>query len=524
MHTFDLNKINNSKIIVKKSEKKQKIICLDGLIREVNKNHLIICDDIKPIAIAGIIGAEHSSVDANTTDIVIESAYFNPIAIRKGAKEIDLSTDASKRFERGTDIEGLVTSLDMLCSLIQDKAGGDILSGLIEIYKAKKEKKKISFDIDRCNMLLGTNISSKNAVKILNSLSIGTKKVDGLYECSIPYFRNDLERPVDLYEEIARVYGYDNINSNVNFVSSYHTITKDDNKLQKKISEFLSANGYTEHYSNSLISERENSWYSNGNDVLISNPLSAEMKYLRNSIIPGLVSAAEYNINHQNQYFKIFEIGPIHNKILSKGKNAFSQQNYLGICWNCSSLRDWKQLENFDIYSIKGEILYFFDYLGIDVEFVFKGNNFSISACNQKIGRIIKNDEIKSKVFNKEKNIYIAEFNIDKINELVNHKTPFQYNSIISYPSIERDLAIQANINISYSDIKKVITGISGKLLESVTLFDMYKGKDISKNDHSLGISLKFCSNKRTLKDDEIDKIIKKIVDNLKSKFNVIQR
>lgn len=524
MHTFDYNKISKSKIIVKKSKGKDRIVCLDGIEREVDENHLLICDADKPIAIAGIIGSDNSCVDKNTKDILIESAYFDPVTIRKGAKLLDLSTDASKRFERDTDIDNLENAMNMLCALIQDIAGGEVLDGLKDIYPKNKDSKCIDFNYHNCNKLLGTNLNKKDIKNIFNQLSIQVDESEDLFKCNIPSFRNDLEREVDLHEEIARVYGYDNIEYSESFSSSYSCVKNDKHARIKNISTILSLNGYHEHYSNSLLSENENNFFTCGMDVEISNPLSKDMKYLRNSIIPGLIRALSHNINHGNKNFKLFEIGTIHKKIKAKDNNRYVQENHLGVAWNCTDIKDWKEKNSFDLYSVKGDIKYLFEMLGLEIDFTNKNNDISISSSKKNIGRILNTSNIDSKLFTKHEGLFLAEFNLDTINSILSRGESIKALPVNPYPSIERDISFIIDRSIQYKEIADAINSVSGELLKNISLFDLYEGKNIDKGFHSLALSFLFSSNTRTLIDDEVDEIMNKIIKVLKQKYNIVQR
>ncbi len=523
MHTFDLNKINNSTIIVKKANKDQKLLCLDGVERKISKNHLLICDSKKPLAIAGIMGLQESAVTESTTDILIESAYFNPVTIRKGAKLLDLSTEASKRFERDTDIDNVIYSLETLSALIQEIGGGEVSQDLIDIYPIKKEKNKINFSINDCNALLGTDVDTKEASSILKKLSIETKTNKNKIECLIPRYRNDLERPVDLYEEVARVYGYDNIPSIDTLTSSFSAMSTDKKKINKNLSNILSMNGFNEHYSNSLLSEKEIALFSKNMDVEIDNPLSSDMQYLRNSIIPGLIKAVSFNMNHGNKNFKLFELGEVHKKIEVKGSNKYIQNSVLGLSWCCLGNKNWKDKTVFDIFDVKGEISYIFNLLGLLIDFKYDNKLLSILHNKKKIGYITTIQDIDSKLLKNNPNVFFSELYIDEINNILSNKKitilmPSQF------PSIERDISILVSKDFSYKEISKLIYASGGNLLKDVSLFDLYIDSSIDDNKHSLSISLLFSSNERTLKDDEVDDLMKKIIKDLKSKFKIIQR
>ena len=523
MHTFDLNKISNSKIIVKKSGKNQKLLCLDGVQREVTKEHLLICDDKKTLAIAGIMGLETSSVTNSTTDILIESAYFNPVTIRRGGKLLDLSTEASKRFERDTDISSIVYSLDTLAGLIQDIAGGRICKDLIDIYPRIKPNDQIHFNIDDCNRLLGTSLDKKKILNILNKLSITTTLTKDTIICITPTYRNDLERPVDLYEEIARVYGYNNIPSIDTSNFSFLGMSPDEKLMNKYLSNIFSMNGFNEHYSNSLLSEQENSLFTRDMNVEIDNPLSSDMKYLRNSIIPGLIRAVAFNINHGNKDFKLFEIGEVHKKIKIKEMNKYIENSVLGLSWCRLGNKNWRDQNTFDIFDVKGEIEYIFHLIGLSVNFKYENNFLNISSNKKKVGYITTMENITSKLLKNSPSIFFSELYIEDINNLLNSKK----NKILmpsQFPNIERDISILISKDFSYKEISDTIYSAGGNLLKEVSLFDLYIDKNIDNDKHSLSLSLLFSSKQRTLKDNEIDSLMNNIIKDLKNKFKIIQR
>ncbi len=523
MHTFDLDKIKNSKIIVKRPSEDKKITCLDGVERTVTKEHLLICDDEKPLAIAGIMGLDNSSVKNDTKDVLIESAYFNPITIRKGAKLLDLSTDASKRFERDTDIESLIYSLDTLAGLIQEVAGGDVCDDLIDQYPNKFEIEKINFSIKDCNSLLGTTLDKSEILDILNRLSISTLESKNFIECTIPSYRNDLERPVDLYEEIARVFGYDNIPVSESFSSSYISMTPDRNIINKKIANILSMNGFNEHYSNSLLSDQQTSLYSNEMDVELDNPLSSDMRFLRNSILPGLAKAVEYNMNHGNRDFKLFEMGEVHKRINLKDGSKYVQSTLLGLSWCCLESKDWKNKDKFDFFEAKGDIDNIFQILGLDVFYNDNNNKVDIILNKKVIGFIVPPNRIDAKLLKTGADVYFAQISLDDMKNLyTNNKTKISLPS--NFPNIERDISILVSKDYSYKLITDNIYDIGGTLLKGISLFDLYIDKKIDNDKHSLSISLCFSSPDRTLQDKDVDTLMDKIIKELKDKFEIIQR
>ena len=275
-----------------------------------------------------------------------------------------------------------------------------------------------------------------------------------------------------MHEEVARVYGYDNIDYNQNFSSSYSCINLDRYSMIKKISSILSSNGFNEHYSNSLLSKDENKLFSSGMDVEILNPLSRDMKYLRNSIIPGLLRALSYNINHGNKNFKLFESGTIHKKIKLKSKFKYIQENHLGMIWNYSESKDWKEKDKIDLYMVKGEISHLFLNIGNPIEFNNINNQLNISCRGKRIGRIIDSNSLKLKLFEKKSEIFLAEFNLDDIIKIID--------------SINKDSEDLADIR----DEALILIGFYSFCRRSEVLNMKYE--DLTFNNDSITVSIKY--------------------------------
>ncbi len=528
MHTFDFNKISSTSIGVRLANKGEKFTTLDDNEHTLDDFHLLICDDDTPIALAGIMGGKNSEIDNSTTTILIESAYFKPTVIRKGAKKIDLSTDASKRFERDTDMEAIIPALNQLASLIVDVAGGEIVGGIIDEYPQKKELIEIEFSVKNCNTFLGTNLTVENAQSIFNKISISTEEKGDILICTIPSFRNDLEREVDLFEEIARVIGYNNIQSTAHFSGSFDAFTTDDRALDDEIRQFLSSIGFNEHYSNSLNNEQEVKHFTENEPILLSNPLSQEMAYLRNSLFPGILKAISFNEKRQQSYFKLFEIGAVHQISNSSETNAI-ENFHVAMAWYGKHNIHWKQGDELDIYNVKRDLIMLLNSLGLKkVRFETLQSDFSelgLSIYQRKnlIGEVtIPNKKIK-KFYNIKGNCFIASLNIDAIISIVESQK-FTFIEPNLYPSINRDIAIQVEKKFTSEKIERIIKSKGGEFLKKVYLFDVYSDSGMKENEHSLAYSLTFQSSKKTLQDTDVDTSIQRICSQLEKDFNAVQR
>ena len=382
----------------------------------------------------------------------------------------------------------------------------------------------VNFNIAKCNRFLGTSIKDKEANNIFKKLNITLEKNN---EYKIPSYRNDLTRDVDLYEEIARIFGYDNIPSNNTFNANYSSFDKDELSLIKKIKFYLMSNGFYEHYSNSLVDHNNDIIFSDFNQVKISNPLSNKMQYLRSTLIPGLINAISFNLNRKQENFKLFESGVIHKYVKNVETKSIEKQS-ITLAFVPGNFKHWKKNCSNDFFTVKGEIIKFLKYLRFDkITFKdkkYKGfiHSFSINVNNVNIGywgevdnSLIKHYKIKNK-------LYFADFSYEKLNSLQNDKINFLVPNV--YPSISRDIAIEVDSYVESQSIENTITSKGGDLLKNVFLFDVYQDKKMGDSKKSLAYKITFQANNRTLLDNEIDDIMIIIMKSLKDTYNIKQR
>ena len=527
LHAFDYDLINGKEIHVKKVENKQKFISINNAEYLISKNDLVICDSEKPIAIAGVIGGKNSCVSHNTKNILVESAVFDEISVRKTSKFHDLSTESSKRFERGVDIEFSQIAMRKFVQMVLDICGGEVSYDEIDIYPNKVSKTEIDFNLKSCNKFLGTQITENNVLDIFKSLNIEILKIKDSIRCKIPFYRNDLTRTVDLYEEVARAYGYDNIPSMQSCSMPYSVLIKDSMDIENLMRQFLISNGCNEHYSNSLVNI-DNTELNNNIPVKISNPLSQEMSYMRNSIIPGLLDALSYNERRKQKNVNLFEIGSI--QYLESDKNNFIENRILGISWLANDIKFWQKKITFDFYKIKGFILELLKNMNFsNIKLIPSESSFAdfsmkiIIDDNHEVGNIYELNSIIKKKHRLKSDIFVAEVNINRLKELQN-RYEFKYVKPSQFPSVIRDISILVDSKIQNLDLEKSIYKKGTNLLKNVVLFDYYKDKNLDSNKISISYSLKFESNSRTLKDKEVDILVENILSFLKKKYNAKQR
>ena len=531
MHTFDLDKIKTNTINVRTARANETIVTLDDCEQKLDSENLLICDGDRPVAIAGIIGGSNSGVDEDTKNILIESAYFDPTNIRRSSKKLGISTEASRRFERDTDINILDIALNKLAMLIKEVAGGEISSDLFDIYNNKHELLSIPFSIDRCNQFLGSDISFDKAKKIFDRLHIKFIEKDESLTCVIPSFRNDLSREVDLYEEIARVFGYNNIENSQYCSTAFANFAQDERYIDSLLRAVLTSNGFNEQYSNSLLNQKEIKIGFNQkiNNVILSNPLSKEMEYLRNSLFPGLMKAVKFNESRQEKLFKLFEIGAVH--FSNDFTNTKTVESFkLGLAWYGKEFDNWNNKDTIDFYYAKGEIDHLLRSIGVNrVDFSeqisIAGFNMacSIKSGKNHLGSIGVPDKKSKSQFSLKGDVLFAEIDILSICKSINNKKNMVLTSNY-FPFINRDISILVSNNIQFHEIEKLILSIDNTILKTVKMFDLYQNDKLDENKKSMSLRMKFQSDKKTLQDHEVDVIMEKIVAKLKSEFDAIQR
>ena len=520
LHAFDAAKIKGSKILVKNLPTDTKFTTLDGVERKLNKEDIMICDgDSTPLCIGGVYGGLDSGVTENTTSIFLESAYFNPVFIRKTAKRFGLNTDASFRFERGIDPNITEYALKRASILIEDLAGGNIASEITDIYPIKIEDHQVRLSYQNAFRLIGEDISTDSIKDILASLDI---KINNHTETglglTIPAYRVDVTREADIVEEILRVYGYNNITTSPKLNTSLSYSDKiDENKIQNLIANQLVSQGFMEVMSNSLTTPK----YSNYSDRLneshnveILNPLSTDLSVLRQSLLFSGLEVVAYNINRKNNKLKLFEFG----KTYHKYDSGYSEQKLFSllISGNRSSETWLNTTKKSDFFFIKGVISTILERIGIrQVNSKPTKNDIFSEGISLQMGkkRIVDFGVVKSSIlkeFGIKQEVLYADFSWDNIIKIINNKS-IKIIDLPKFPSVKRDLALLIESDISFEEIYKLAFQVEKKLLQSVDLFDVYEGDKLPVNKKSYAVSFILQDETKTLNDKQIDKIMQKL-------------
>ena len=519
LHAFDANKIDGNTIIVKTAKSKSKFITLDESERELSVEDLMICNENEPMCIAGVFGGLKSGVNENTTTIFLESAYFNPISIRKTAKRHILSTDASFRYERGCDPNITVYALKRAAILIKEICNGKITSDIIDFYPKPIENVNVNFSFDSLNKIAGEKINKDLVKKILKNLEINIieDSADSLI-LSIPTYRVDVTREIDVIEEVLRIYGFNTI-ALPDKLSTSITISNsiDSYKLKKVLSNLLASNGFNEIMNNSLTKSSYNKFieeFKDENNVNILNPLSSDLNIMRRTLLFSALESVEYNNNRKNSNLKFFEFGKSY-QIFDKYEE--NQHLYLTITGNKYE-ENWNvKNEKVDFFFIKEMVHTILSRLGLNKYKVKEVNTNGLSRglmYSVKKKPLVYFGNVDSNILKSYKirnSVFIADFNWDLILDLVGNNK-IVYKPVNKFPIIRRDLSLLINQDVSFSQLEKIARSVNNSLLQEVNLFDVYIGDKLPDNKKSYAISFVFEDNSKTLTDYQIDEVMKKLI------------
>lgn len=517
LHAFDATKING-KILVKTLPEGTKFTTLDDVERTLHKEDLMICDEKGPLCIAGVFGGKKSGVTEGTTSIFLESAYFDAVSIRKTAKRHQLNTDASFRFERGIDPTITEYALKRAALLIQEVAGGKITSDVIEVYPKKVEDFSVLLNFSHVYKIIGQEIPKDTIKKILVSLDI---KVNSVSESglglTIPAYRVDVQREIDVIEEILRVYGYNNINFSEKLNATVSNSPRtEDYKVQNVIASQLNSQGFHEMMANSLTTvayAKLSTVLKEEHNVTMLNPLSNDLSTMRQSLLFSGLEAISYNINRRNSDLKLFEFGKTYHKFL----NGFEEHKHLSLLISGNRNKEsWTNPQKTtDFFLLKGYVNGILHRLGIDkisnapVKSDIFSEGTSICYNNDTLVEmgVIKKSILKH--FGIKQDVYFADFNWDLVLKIITGK--IKYSEIPKYPEVRRDLALLIDQNTTYESIYNLAKQTEKSLLKDVNLFDVYEGEKLPKGKKSYALSFTIQDNTKTLTDIQIDKIMSKL-------------
>ena len=532
LHAFDASKIKGNKVIVKTLPAGTKFTTLDDVERTLHEEDLMICHADGPMCIAGVFGGKDSGVTENTQSIFLESAYFNPVSIRKTAKRHTLSTDASFRFERGVDPSITEYALKRAALLIQEVAGGEITSDIVDFYPKKIEDFQVFLNFDKTAKIIGEEIPKDTIKKILVSLDIKINTIsDAGIGLSIPPYRVDVQREIDVIEEILRVYGYNNIkfSQKLNATISNSSRTEEF-KVQNVIANQLCSLGFNEMMANSLTSPE----YTKLSElikcefnVMMLNPLSSDLSAMRQSMLFSGLEAISYNINRRNSDLKFFEFGKTYHKLPSgyeenKHLTMFVTGNTTKETWNQATAKS-------DFFLFKGYVNTVLSRLGLDAKITTLPLEMDLlsEGVSLVIGKetIVEFGTVKKNIlkhFDIKQEVFYADFDWNRIQKYVSNKIKF--TDIPKYPEVRRDLSLLLDESVTFENIYAIAKQTEKALLKEVNLFDVYQGKNLPEGKKSYAVSFTIQDSSKTLTDTQIEKIMSKLQGNFEKQLGASLR
>ena len=528
LHAFDLAKIAGKQINVKTVAAGTKFTTLDGIERELHEEDLMICDAEKPMCIAGVFGGEHSGVTEETTSIFLESAYFDPVSIRKTAKRHALNTDASFRFERGIDPNITEYALIRAVLLIQECAGGEVTSDVVDFYPKKIEDHQVVLNFDRAEKLIGEAIPKETIKSILSSLDI---KINNITESgigmTIPAYRNDVTREVDVIEEILRVYGYNKIQFKSKLNASVSKSSRfADHKIQQVTGTLLASLGFNEILNNSLTSPvyaSLNDAFKEDYNVTMLNPLSTDLSVMRQSLLFSGLEVVAFNSNRRQPDLKLFEFGKSYHNFPG-GREEYKHLTLL--LSGKQNAENWfQQQQNTTFFDLKGSVEAVLSRLGIaqwkvkpvkDTQFS-EGLEYTVQK-KQVVSFGLVSKAIR-KHFDIEQEVLFADFNWDTILDLVQQNS-IKFVPIPKNPAVRRDFALLLDQDVTFDQIYQEAFMVEKKLLQNVALFDVYEGKNLPEGKKSYAVSFTLQDEHKTLTDKEIDRIMNKLQQRFEKSLN----
>ena len=519
LHAYDLDKIKSGRIEIKTLKDKTVFKTLDEQEIKLSKNDLVICDGDIPMCLAGVYGGYEYSVNNQTKTIFLESAYFNPISVRKTSKNHSINTDSSYRFERGVDIEMVDYALKRAASLIKDSCDGEIICDIIDEYPSKIEEKNIVLNFEKINSLIGYEIDKLKIKSILNFLDFKINNVTDIsVGIEIPKYRHDVNRECDVVEEILRIHGYNNIPNDETLKFSLSTINNDNNKFQNLISNYLSSISFNEIMNNSLVQNEPDS--SSSEIVKLKNSISNDISIMRTNLLDGFLKAISYNINRKSVKNNFYEFGSVYGYKL----NSYTESKRLGIAINGDIVEKSWSNKSFpaQIFYLKNVVVNILELFKISYSEHLNNDRLTLKNGDSTIAEIRSVSSDKLKDFGIKSNVFFALIDIDLLFSKIKPNF-FNVKSVSKYPKVVRDFSFLVENNVLFSKMKNTILSIDPNIIGDIKLGDSYR-PDKSNGKKSYSFSVTINPSEGTLSDKQIKRISDKIVKSVSKEFNAVLR
>ncbi|MDZ4722867.1 MAG: phenylalanine--tRNA ligase subunit beta [candidate division Zixibacteria bacterium] len=523
LHAFDLDKFGSNEVVVRRAKDGEELLTLDGKVRKLTPEVLLITNGKKSVAAAGVMGGFDSEVSATTTNLLLEVAYFNPSVIRKSRKQLELVSEASARFEKGVDPNGVTYASEWASYLFQELCGGEVCDGGVDTYPAAIFPLKISLRPKRCNAILGTQLSNERMAEILSLLEM---QVEGneLLNVTVPTFRPDIIREIDLIEEIARIEGYAQIPDAKSNIGPLYTPTHRDDRFQDEIRHILTAAGFDEIVGHGLANAASAKAVCPAlPQVKILNPVSEELNIVRNSLLTTTLEAVAHNYAHRNLDLRLFEIGKTYSPPIN---GTWTEEDKLCLAVSGEKSGNWREKPRpLDFHDITGALEslfghFYFPLITFEpskIDSLDPSCSFSVTLDSKAIGFIGQIKAELTKRYSIKGVVFAAELSIAPLMRAGRPLTEFAQLPI--YPSAPRDLALIVDTSVKAADIVSTVKEAGGTIAQSVSIFDLYVGNQIQQGKKSVGVTIEYRSHERSLSGEEVDTAQASVIAALKAKF-----
>lgn len=540
LHAFDLNKIEGGEVVVRVAKRGEKIETLDGVVRELSEEDLMICDAKNPMCIGGVFGGSQSGVSEGTTSIFLESAYFNPVFIRKSAKRHSLKTDASFRFERGADISVLPYALKRAVILLNEIAGAHVCGDIVEVASIPVERAFVSLNFDRMRKFIGKEIPDSVFAEILEYLDFEFVSCEsGNAEVLVPTYRVDVTRECDVVEDFLRIYGYNNVELPGRVHISINTTPKPDpDKVKNEISTFLTSNGFFETMNNSLT---KGDYYAKlktfpaENLVKLLNPLSSDLNSMRQTLLLNGLEVITWNLNRQQNNIKIYELGNVYSFDGQKDITdlaAYKEEFKIALFISGSSAQSWRNGSSDSHYfKLKGYLELLLKRFGIDVydlnyeaapaDFFAEGLTYNIGEKKLAVMGTVTPALLKQ--FGIKQPVFAAEISWKVLFNSIKKQKIF-YKELPRFPEVKRDLALLLDESVTFAELRKLAFKTEKSLLKHVSLFDVYRGEKIPEGKKQYALSFVLQDAEKTLTDKNVEDVMSRLLDAFSSKYGALLR